>query len=92
MAAIIVFDRAGRSVSKNLPVIHDGWILAIALGALFFGALLFRILIPEISPGNVVHLQIVVLWALSPTLGFGTCVSAWHERCERIRRNSYDYV
>jgi hypothetical protein len=92
MAAIIAFDWVGRSVSKYLPVIHDGWILAIALGALFFGALLFRIFVPEISSANIVHLQIVVLWALSPTLGFGTCVSAWHERCESIRRKSYRYV
>jgi hypothetical protein len=35
MAAILAFDWVGRSVSKYLPVIHDGWILAIALGALF---------------------------------------------------------
>jgi hypothetical protein len=88
-APMILFGWSGRSLAKHLPLMNDNWVLAIAFGALFLAALLFRTFFPVISPVNVVHLQIAVLWCLSPLLGFGNCVSAWHERCEAFRKSTH---
>jgi len=87
-APIILFVRVGRSLAKHLPMINEKSVLAIALGALFLAALLFRIFFPVVSFTNIVHLQIVVLWCLSPMLGFGNCVSAWHQQCEKFHKTN----
>ncbi|HLX68433.1 MAG TPA: permease prefix domain 1-containing protein [Verrucomicrobiae bacterium] len=92
MAPMILLGWAGRSLAKTLPVISENWIIVIALATLFAGAALFRVCFPVISPTNLVHLQIVTLWLLSPMLGFGNCVSAWFDRCAAIRKNSSQYV
>jgi len=88
-APIILFGWSGGSLAKVLPVVHENWVIAIALGTLFLAALLFKTVFPVVSPTNIVHLQITVLWCLSPMLGFGSCVSAWHQRCEEIRKSSH---
>jgi hypothetical protein len=89
---MLLFGWVGRSLAKHLPVINDNWLSAIAFGALFLAALLFRTIFPEISPTNVVHLQLAVLWCMSPLLGFGNCVSAWHERCEAFRKSNQKQI
>ena len=92
MAPMLLLGWAGRSMAKILPVIRESRIIVIALVSIFLGSLLFRIFFPVISPANMVHLQIVFLWVLSPMSGFGNCVSAWHERCQAIHRDSYRHV
>lgn len=82
---MILLGWAGRSLAQSLPVVHENWSIVIAFGALFSGAALFRTFLPVIAPTNLVHLQIFLLWILSPALGFGNCVSAWHDRCHDLR-------
>jgi hypothetical protein len=91
-APLILLGWAGPYIAELLPVIREGWVIAITLALLFLVALLFRIVFPAISPVNFVHLQIVFLWVLSPTMGFGSCASAWFDRCAAIRKKSYQYV
>jgi len=89
---MILLGWAGRSVAKLLPVIREGWVVAISMMFLLLAALLFRIVFPAISPVNLVHLQIAMLWVFSPMLGFGNCVSAWFDRCVVVRKESHQYV
>jgi hypothetical protein len=88
VAPIILFGWLGRLLAKSLPVINENWILVVAMGVMFFGAALFRIFLPAIAPANLVHLQIAILWALAPSIGFGNCVSAWFARCAELRKKS----
>lgn len=92
IAPMILLGWAGRSVATLLPIICEGWVIAITLMSLFLAALLFRVVLPVISPDNVVHLQVTFLWVLSPMMGFGNCVSAWFDRCVAVRKESYQYV
>ena len=91
-APIILFERVGRSLAKHLPMISEKSALAITLAALFLAALLFRIFFPIVPFTNIVHLQMVVLWGLSPTLGFGSCFGIWIERCEEFRKSNQKQI
>jgi hypothetical protein len=92
IAPMILLGWAGSSVAKLLPIIREGWVVAISMAFLLLAALLFRIVFPVISPANLVHLQVAMLWVLSPMLGFGNCVSAWFDRCAAIHKNLHQYV
>lgn len=91
-APLVLLGWAGPSVAKLLPVIREGWVIVITLALLFLAALLFRIVFPTIAPVNFVHLQIIFLWVLSPTMGFGSCASAWFDHCAAVRGKSHQYV
>jgi hypothetical protein len=88
VAPIFLFERIGRLLAKSLPVINENWIVVVAMVAIFLGAALFRFCFPAIAPTSLVHLQIVVLWALSPLIGFGNCVSAWFARSAESRERT----
>jgi len=88
VAPIFLFERIGRLLAKSLPVINENWIVVVAMVAIFLGAALFRFCFPAIAPTNLVHLQIVMLWALSPLIGLGSCVSAWFARCAESRKRT----
>lgn len=86
--AMVLLGWAGRSLAKILPVMNENGIVLLAIVGLFFGALLFRITFPVLSPTTLVHVQIATLWALSPMIGFGNCVSAWFDRCAELRKKT----
>jgi len=88
VAPIFLFERIGRLLAKSLPVINENWIVVVAMVAIFLGAALFRFCFPAIAPTNLVHLQIAMLWALSPLIGLGNCVSAWFARCAESRKRT----
>jgi hypothetical protein len=85
---MVLLGWAGRSFAKFLPIIHENWVIVIALSALFFGAVLLRTFFNGISPANLVQVQIITLWSLSPLLGFGICVSAWYDRSMAVRQQA----
>jgi hypothetical protein len=86
MAPMIGLGWAGRSLAKHLPVTNEGIILVTAFGMILLGAAALRLFWGALTPDNLVHVQIIVLWSLSPFLGVGHCVSAWHERCATLRQ------
>lgn len=88
MAPMILLGWAGCSLAKFLPAINKNWVVLLAIGALIFGAVLFQIIFPVLSLTNLEQVQIVSLWALSPMIGFGNCVSAWFDRCAELRRKT----
>ncbi len=92
MAPMLLLIRVGRLVAKSLPVIHEGWVISLQLTLMFLAAVLFRVFFPVISPAQMVPLQIVFLWVLSPTMGFATCFFEWFNRCKAVRQQSLEYV
>jgi len=88
MVPMILLGWTGRSLVKFLPIINENWIVVLSIGALVLGAELFRIIVPTVAPTNLVHLQIFVLWALSPLIGLGNCTSAWFDRCAELRKKA----
>lgn len=87
-APMLVFGWLGRALAKFLPVINKNAVVLVAMGAIILLAVLFRIIFPAISPATLVRVQIVSLWALSPLIGLGNCVSAWFDRCAELRKKS----
>jgi hypothetical protein len=88
MAPMVLLGRAGRALAKFLPLVHENWVIVMALSALFLGAAVLRTFFNELSPANLVQVQVIALWSLSPTLGFGSCVSAWYDRSLAARENA----
>ncbi|HWD94745.1 MAG TPA: hypothetical protein VG938_20615 [Verrucomicrobiae bacterium] len=86
IAPMILLNRAGPQVAKLLPVIHENWIIVLTFVALFAGAALMKMFIEGLSPANLVQVQVIALWSLSPTIGFGSCVAAWHDRALAARK------
>lgn len=85
MIPMVGLGWAGRIAAKLLPVIHENWVVATAMVVLLGLATLLRAIFTVLSPSSLVHVQIQALWMLSPLLGFGNCVSAWHDRCAADR-------
>jgi hypothetical protein len=88
IAPMAMLGWAGRAIAKVLPVINENLVIVVAFAALFLGALLFRMFFDLAAPANLVHLQILMLWLLSPTLGFGSCASSWYDRSLASRKNA----
>lgn len=87
MAATIFFGFMGRHVAKFLPAVTDVRLQSAAIvAAFFFGAGLLRFIWGSLTLDSLVHAQIVLLWTMSPILGFGHCLSAWCHQCSAARR------
>jgi hypothetical protein len=87
MAATIFFGFMGRHAAKFLPAVTDLRLQSAATVAAFFlGTGLLRLVWGCLTPDSLVHTQIVLLWTMSPILGFGHCLSAWCNRCSAARR------
>jgi len=87
MAATIFFGFMGRHVAKFLPIVTDTRLQAAAIVALIFaGAGLWRFIWSILPLDSLVHAQIILLWTLSPILGFGHCFSVWCENCLAARK------
>jgi hypothetical protein len=80
IAPMLLMGSAGRSLAKVLPIIPQSWVMVITFAALFAGAALLKMFFEGMWPTNLVQVQVITLWALSPMLGFGSCVSAWYDR------------
>jgi len=86
MVPMIGLGWMGRSLAKFLPVSNRGVIFVAAFGVILLGAASLRLFWDAITPGNLVHTQIIMLWSLSPFLGIGNCLSAWADNCPAKRR------
>jgi hypothetical protein len=87
MAATIIFGFIGRRVAKLLPVVSNERLQAAAIVAVFFlGAGLLRFVWSCLMLDSLVHAQLILLWTMSPILGFGHCLSAWCNQCSAARK------
>jgi hypothetical protein len=87
MAATLSFGFTGRYFAKFLPTITGQWWQALAIVAgIFAVAALFRIVWAFLPLSSLVQAQIVILWTLSPLLGFGNLAAGWIERCAAERK------
>jgi hypothetical protein len=87
MFATILFGFIGRYFAKFLPVVtSERSQAALIVAVVFLGGGLFRWIFSFLSADNLVHMQIILLWVLSPLLGFGHCFSEWCDRCVAARR------
>jgi hypothetical protein len=85
MAPMILFGWAGRSFAKHLPITSERTILVVAFAGIFLGAAALRLIWSVLTIDNLAHVQIALLWSLSPLLGVGNCFSAWSDRSARMR-------
>ena len=83
MAPMIGFGWMGNSLAKHLPVNNQGVIVVAAFGVLLLVAAALRLAWSVITPDNLVHTQIILLWTLSPLPGIGNCLSAWVDNSKR---------
>lgn len=83
---MIGFGWAGNSLAKYLPVSTQGVSLAAAFGVIILGAASLRLFWNTITPANLVHTQIILLWTLSPLVGVGNGLSAWVDNCTTKQR------
>lgn len=89
MFATMFFGFTGRYFAKFLPIVLNEKLQAVYIAAaILLGAELIRIVWDHLALGNFAQAQIVLLWTMSPLLGFGHCVSAWCERCARAQLKS----
>lgn len=85
----LLFIPAGRFVARILPVIIREWLVALVwVTTLFVGAVLMRLLWSLLWADSLVHVQILLLWTMSPWLGTAYCLSEWCDRCVEVRRQS----
>lgn len=85
MVPMVGLGWGARNTAKLLPLIHENWVIAIAFAGIFVLAGLLRTLFGAPTLSSMVQVQILALWILSPLLGFGNCISAWHDRCAAAR-------
>jgi len=89
LVGLVLLGWAGYSLAKILPVIHPKrfiGIFAILLLCLLIEGAGLRFLIPLNTAGGLVHLQIGVLWMLSPMWGVAICFGKSLNRSGDIRR------
>jgi len=83
MATTLFFGFTGRGVAKFLPIVTNQYLQAIAItAAIFLGAGLLRVVWSILSLDSLIHAQMILLWTMSPILGFGHCLSEWCDRCD----------
>jgi hypothetical protein len=82
MIAMIVLGWAGNLLAKYLPVSPPRVSLAAAFGVIILYAASLRLFWSVITPANLVHTQIILLWSLSPMPGIGNCLSVWSDNCK----------
>ena len=86
MFATMLFGFTGRYFAKFLPTVQNEKLQAVCIAAaILLGAELIRIVWDHLALGNFAWMQIILLWTMSPLLGFGHCASAWCERCAAAR-------
>ena len=87
MAATLLFAFVGRYFGKFLPIVTNEWAQAAAIvGGIFFGAVLLRLVWAFLPLNSLIEAQVVLLWTMSPLLGFGNLCAAWCERCAVERK------
>jgi hypothetical protein len=87
MLATILFGLTGRYFARFLPVVLSEWLqAAMIVAAIFVGASLLRLVWSSLMLEGLVHVQIVLLWTMSPTLGGAHCLSEWCDRCAAARK------
>ena len=85
----LLFIPAGRFIARLLPVIIREWLMALVwVGVLFVGAVLMRLLWGVLWANSLVHMQILLLWTMSPWLGIAYCFAEWNDKCLAARRQS----
>lgn len=85
----LLFIPAGRFIARHLPVIIREWPVALVwVTVLFVGAMLMRLLWSVLWADSLVHVQILLLWTISPWLGTAYCLSEWCDKCATARRQS----
>lgn len=85
----LLFIPAGRFVARHVPVTIKEWLMALVwVTVLFVGAVLMRLLWSVLWADSLVHVQILLLWTMSPWLGTAYCLSEWCDRCTAARRQS----
>jgi hypothetical protein len=83
MAPMIGLGWAGNRLAKRLPAAKQEVIVIAAIGVIFVIAAALRLAWGAITPDNLVHTQIILLWTLSPLPGTGICLSAWVDNSKR---------
>jgi len=83
----LLFIPVGRFVGRLLPVIIREWLMALAcVTALFAGAMMFRFLWSVLWANSLVHMQIALLWTMSPWLATVFCFGEWCDRSNAARK------
>jgi hypothetical protein len=83
MLATMFFGFTGRYFARFLPIVLNEKLQAVYIAAaIFLDAGLLRTLWEHLALDNFAHVQIILLWTMSPLLGFGHCASAWCERAQ----------
>jgi len=83
----LAFIPAGRFIARFVPVIIREWLQALLwVTVLLVGAELYRLLWSVLWANNLVHIQILLLWTMSPWLGTVFCFAEWNDKCLAARR------
>jgi hypothetical protein len=80
---------ASRWVVRFLPIIISERLRVVAMATVAFaGALLLRGCWSVLWADNLLHMMIIVLWTISPWIGFAWCAIDWDEKCDAARWQS----
>jgi len=83
----LAFIPAGRFIARFVPVIIREWLQALLwVTVLLVGAVLYRLLWSVLWANSLVHVQILLLWSMSPWLGIAFCFAEWNDKCLAARR------
>ena len=87
LGIMVVLAPLGRYLARFLPAIPDPRILGAAIfAALVVGTSVLRTLWGLFSFGDLVQLQVAILWTMTPWLAVGAFFAEWGVKCEAARK------